>query len=301
MKLDPMGPVRWMMASTLRSKFGGPLVSFDDSPGDPGLFGPDSVTWRVHSDMPAMLIGGVSSLLLQTLHPGAMAGVADFSVYEEDPLGRLQRTGTFVGGTIFGSTATAEKLIDIVKHVHLSVSGVRPDGVPYAASDPDLLRWVHVAEHAQFLRAHQLFGVRPLRGPDIDRYFAEVAEVARRLGATDVPTDAIGVDDYFAAIRPELQFGAQAAKGLEFLLAPNIGGPVEQAAYTPLVRAATAIIPDWASRMLGIWQPWPELVANRFTAWGLCRTLRWAMGPSEVFDRSNRRARAVIGADVAAA
>src|SRR5664280_298970 len=233
MKLDPMGPVRGMMASTLRSKFGGPLVSFDDSPGDPGLFGPDSVTWRVHSDMPAMLIGGVSSLLLQTLHPGAMAGVADFSVYEEDPLGRLQRTGTFVGGTIFGSTATAEKLIDIVKHVHLSVSGVRPDGVPYAASDPHLLCWVHVAEHAQFLRAHQLFGVRPLRTPDVDRYFAEVAEVARRLGATDVPTDAIGVDDYFAAVRPELQFGAQTAKGLESLQALYIVGVCHELQFRP--------------------------------------------------------------------
>ncbi|HEY1989261.1 MAG TPA: oxygenase MpaB family protein [Acidimicrobiales bacterium] len=293
MKLDPMSPIRGMVASTLRSKLGKPLVSFDDSPGDPGLFGPDSVTWRVHSDMPAMLIGGVSSLLLQTLHPGAMAGVADFSVYEEDPLGRLQRTGTFVGGTIFGSTATAENLIATVKKVHLSVKGTRPDGLPYAASDPDLLRWVHVAEHAQFLRANQLFGVRPLRAPDVDRYFDEVAEIARRLGATEVPTDAAGVDTYLTAVQPELEFGDQAARGLQFLLAPNIGGAVEQAAYAPLIRAAISILPDWSSRMLGIWQPWPELVATRGAAWGLCRAMRMMMPRSEAFSRSLRRARAV--------
>ena len=293
MKLDPMSPIRGMVASTLRSKFGQPLVSFDDSPGDPGLFGPDSVTWQVHSDMPAMLIGGVSSLLLQTLHPGAMAGVADFSVYEEDPLGRLQRTGTFVGGTIFGSTATAEKLIDTVKKVHLSVKGTRPDGLPYAASDPDLLRWVHVAEHAQFLRANQLFGVRPLRAPDVDRYFEEVAEIARRLGATEVPTDAAGIDAYLSAVQPELEFGDQAARGLRFLLAPNIGGAVEQAAYAPLIRAAISILPDWSSRMLGVWQPWPELVATRGAAWGLCRAMRMVMPRSEAFSRSTRRARAL--------
>ncbi|HWD50940.1 MAG TPA: oxygenase MpaB family protein [Acidimicrobiales bacterium] len=293
MKLDPMGPIRGMVASTMRSKFGKPLVSFDDSPGDPGLFGPDSVTWRVHSDTPAMLIGGVSSLLLQTLHPGAMAGVADFSVYEEDPRGRLQRTGTFVGGTIFGSTATAEKLIDTVKKVHESVQGIRPDGLPYAASDPDLLRWVHVAEHAQFLRSNQLFGVRPLRAPDVDRYFAEVAEIARRLGATRVPTDAAGVEAYLTAVRPELAFGDQAARGLQFLLAPNIGGVVDQAAYAPLIRAAISILPDWASRMLGVWQPWPELVATRGAVWGLCRAMRMVMPRNEAFSRSVRRARAL--------
>jgi uncharacterized protein (DUF2236 family) len=293
MKLDPMAPIRQMVASTMRSKFGEPLVSFDDSPGDPGLFGPGSVTWRVHSDTPAMLIGGVSSLLLQTLHPGAMAGVADFSVYEEDPMGRLQRTGTFVGGTIFGSTATAEKLIDTVRKVHESVNGTRPDGLPYAASDPDLLRWVHVAEHAQFLRSNQLFGVRPLRAPDVDRYFAEVAEIARRLGATGVPTDAAGIDAYLTAVRPELAFEEQAARGLQFLLAPNIGGAVDQAAYAPLIRAAISILPDWASRMLGVWQSWPELVATRGAAWGLCRAMRMVMPRSEAFSRSVRRARAL--------
>jgi uncharacterized protein (DUF2236 family) len=301
MKLDPMSPVRGMVASTIRHKFGAPLVSFDDSPGDPGLFGPDSVTWRVHADVPATLIGGVSSLLLQTLHPGAMAGVADFSVYEDDPLGRLQRTGTFVGGTIFGSTATAEKLIATVKNVHRSVKGTRPDGVAYAASDPDLLCWVHVAEHAQFIRANQLFGARPLRAADVDRYFAEVAEVARRLGATDVPTDAAAVDAYFATVRPELEFGDQAARGLQFLLSPDIGGGVEQVAYAPLIRAATAILPDWAAQMLGIWQPWPELVANRFTAWGLCRAMRMVTGRSDTFTRSLRRARALPGSQAAAA
>lgn len=290
MKVDPLGPVRDMLTSPLRRSLGKALVSFDDHPGDPGLFGPDSVTWRVHSDTPAMLIGGVSSLMLQMLHPGAMAGVADHSVYEDDPFGRLQRTGTFVGGTTFGSTPTAEKLIDIVRGVHRSVVGVRPDGITYGASDPDLLCWVHVAEHAQFLRAHQLFGARPLPAADVDRYFAEVAEVARRLGATGIPTDAVGVDEYFVAIRAQLCFGEQTSRALRYILAPKSDVLMDRAAYTALVRASAAILPDWASHLLGIRQPWPELVANRFTAWGLCRTLRWALGPNEVLNRSMRRA-----------
>jgi uncharacterized protein (DUF2236 family) len=121
------------------------------------------------------------------------------------------------------------------------------------------------------------------------------------LGSTDVPTDFAEVDAYLTAVRPELAFGEQAAQGLKFLLAPNIGGPVEQAAYTPLIRAATSILPDWAARMLGVWQPWPELVANRCAAWGLSRAMRMVTGRSQVFNRSLQRARAVPGTEVAVA
>src|SRR5688500_9257071 len=111
--------------------------------GDFGLFGPGSAVWKVHSD-PSMLIGGVRALMLQTLHPLAMAGVAKHSNYREDPFGRLHRTGAFLGATTFGTTATAERAIAQVRAIHPHVKGVAPDGRPYSADDPHLLAWVHV-------------------------------------------------------------------------------------------------------------------------------------------------------------
>lgn len=290
--LDPLAPVRNALSAPLRRALGQAELDFEDVPGDPGLFGPESVVWRVHADTPTMLIGGVSSLLLQALHPGAMAGVADHSAYEDDPDGRLRRTGTFVAGTTYGSTATAERLIAIVRSVHRSVVGVRPDGVPYAASDPDLLRWVHVAEHAQFARAHQCFAGRPLRPAELDRYFAEVAEVARRLGATEVPESAAEVEAYLDAMRPELVAGDQAMGAVRFVLTPRAAAAADRAGHLAFTRASVSILPDWAARMLGVHQSWPDLVAARVTAFGLCRALRWSLGPSPVVEAARRRATA---------
>ncbi len=286
---DALAPVRSVLAAPLRRSLGEPPISFDDSPGDPGLFGPGSVTWRVHADTPSVLIGGVSSLLVQMLHPGAMAGVADHSVYERDPVGRLRRTGTFVAGTTFASTATAEALIAAVRRVHRSVVGTRPDGVAYDASDPTLLRWVHIAEHAQFLRAFQLFGPRPLTPSEVDRYFAEVSVVARKLGATEVPEDAASVARCFSELRTELAVGDQARRAIRFILEPKASNPAERAGYVAFAQAAVSILPEWAASMAGLSQPWPVLVANRVRAHGMCRALRWALGPNEILEQSLRR------------
>lgn len=114
-------------------------VDFENPPGDPGLFGPQSVIWQVHRDFTSMLCGGVSALLLQMLHPLALAGVWDHSNFREDMIGRLRRTSQFVSVTTFGPTAEAERLIAKVKAIHLRVTGVGSDGTPYAASDPALL------------------------------------------------------------------------------------------------------------------------------------------------------------------
>lgn len=116
-------------------------VDFENPPGDPGLFGPRSIIWQVHRDFTSMLCGGVSALLLQMLHPLALAGVWDHSNFREDMIGRLRRTSQFVSVTTFGPTAEAERLIAKVKAIHLRVTGVGSDGTPYAASDPALLTW----------------------------------------------------------------------------------------------------------------------------------------------------------------
>ena len=129
------------------------LATYDD----PGLFGPASVAWRVHGEM-SMLVGGLRALLLQTLHPPTMAGVADHSDYRKDPLGRLHRTGRFIGATTYGNTATAEHVIEMVRRIHERVAGTLADGTPYAATDPHLLGWVHVTEVDSFLRAYERYG-----------------------------------------------------------------------------------------------------------------------------------------------
>lgn len=165
-------------------------VDFENPPGDPGLFGPQSVIWQVHRDFTPMLCGGVSALLLQMLHPLALAGVWDHSNFREDMIGRLRRTSQFVSVTTFGPTAEAERLIAKVKAIHLRVTGVGSDGTPYAASDPALLTWVHVAESSRFLASHLRYRNPHLSRDLQDQYYREAARIAAALGATAIPSPA---------------------------------------------------------------------------------------------------------------
>jgi uncharacterized protein (DUF2236 family) len=228
-----------------------PFEQYTDPPGDPGLFGPGSATWRVHGD-PSMLIGGLSALLLQTLHPLAMAGVAEHSSYRTDPLGRLSRTGSFVTGTTYGSTETAERLIKVVKGIHRKVRGTAPDGRPYAASDPDLVTWVHATEVANFLKAHQRFNPFPVRGDQADLYLHEMAVIAERLGGERIPRTRVALRAYFREMRPELAAGEQCLDAVRFLTAPTRrgGNPVLAGAHQVVVQAAIGLLPGWARDML---------------------------------------------------
>jgi ER-bound oxygenase mpaB/B'/Rubber oxygenase, catalytic domain len=136
---------------------------------------------RVHGDT-AMFVGGLRALLLQSLHPLAMAGVAAHSDFRADPWGRLQRTSYFLAATTFGPAAEAERAVARVRGVHGRVQGTAPDGRPYAASDPHLLRWVHLAEVDSFLTAHQRYGAVPLTAPEQDAYVLDTSQVAGKLG-----------------------------------------------------------------------------------------------------------------------
>jgi len=177
---------------------------FDVGDRDAGLFGPDSVTWRVHSNL-SMLVGGIRALIVQTLDPLAMAGVADHSLYRSDPLGRLRRTAAFIAATTFGTTAEAAAAVARVRAIHDAVQGVAPDGRPYAASDPDLLAWVHHVEVQSFLVAYQRVGPG-LAPADADRYVAEMARLGELLGVVDPVTDAVALDRW-VPLRPRLALG----------------------------------------------------------------------------------------------
>jgi uncharacterized protein (DUF2236 family) len=262
------------------------VAAFAQPAGDPGFFGPGSVTWRVHGDLPSMLVGGVAALLLQSLHPLAMAGVADHSAFRSDPMGRLRRTASFVGTTTFANTAAAEQAVRRVLDVHRRVHGVAPDGRRYDANDPDLLTWVQTAEAWCFVRAYRRFGPAPLPDGDVDRYFAEMATVAERLGARWLPTIRAEVGQYFDAIVPELHAGSQALSAAAFIV--NSGGQslpappaVTGLSRALLVQAAIGILPGWARTMLQLRHPFAlERVAQRASADAMLGFLRWAMGTS---------------------
>lgn len=269
--------------------------------GDPGLFGPDSMTWRIHGDGPSMMIGGVAALMLQTLHPLVMAGVEDHSNYKEDPLGRLQRTGEFVGAVTFGGTPAAEQAINIVKMVHRRVVGTAPDGRAYDANDPDLLCWVHTTEYAMFLRSYQLHAAHPLTRAQQDQYLAEVAEVAYRLGANWVPSSRDELEAYFRRIRGELYCGPQARGTLEFLQTGAFPDPAATAVYQVIQRSAQATLPSWARRMCGLGLapvigPVAEAVALRPATEAFVRTFRWILGDSPQLAAARERAGAATSA-----
>ena len=269
--------IRGLLLTPIRSALDSsrfPQEQYTDPPGDPGLFGPGSVAWNVHSD-PLMLVGGISALMLQTLHPLAMAGVADHSNYRERPYGRLSRVASFVSATTYGSTEVAHSVIDAVKAVHERVVGVAPDGRPYRAGDPDLLTWIHVAEMASFLEAHVRYAPIPIRGDDRDRYFDEVAVIAELLGAREIPRSRAEVAAYFERMRPELVAGEQALEAIRWIQNPQIGSPPERAAYQVLVNAAADLMPSWARGMLGIRRIMPVAVGVvRPATWVALRMLK---------------------------
>jgi uncharacterized protein (DUF2236 family) len=234
-----------------------------------------------------MLIGGFAALMFQTLHPLAMAGVAAHSRFREDPLGRLQRTARFVAGTTFGGMPFVEQLIDEVTTVHGRVRGIAPDGRPYAASDPDLLTFVHVTEVSSFLAGYQRYSARPLLRVEKDQYFAEVAEIARRLGAARVPTSLDEVRSYVSDIVPELRRSAQSDEALEFLRRPVGDALTDSVAQKIIVSAAVELLPRPIRSLIAPARFIPGRKALVVAAAGsFAIATRWAIGPSPVVARS---------------
>lgn len=274
--------VRGVLAASIRRQLIGDGTPARDLTqpieGDPGLFGPGSATWQVHADA-AMLIGGVRALLLQTMHPLAMAGIHDHSAYKTDPMGRLWRTAEYVGTTSFGSTADAERAVAMVKRVHVKVTGTAPDGRRYTANDPHLMAWVHHALTESFLVAYQRYGAQPLDAEMADRYVAEQAVLAEMLGA-DVPGPARSVAElraWMAGIRPELKAGRQAREAVHFLLTPPLP-LLSRAPYVVLAAAAVGLLPRYVTNALRIpVVPLADPLAVRPATKAMSAIIGWAM------------------------
>lgn len=279
------GAVQLRIGEALRSKVAGDnaqerAAHIWGADGD-RWFVPNDPVWRVNADA-AMFPAGVTALLLQMLHPMAMAGVAGHSGYKGDPWGRLQRTSTYLAATTFGTIELAEDTIAMVRGIHERVRGKDPLGRPYRASDPHLLMWVHIAEIDSFLRGFQTYAPTPLTPAEADQYVAQAAVPAGKLGVVEPPTTVAELEQQLAAYRPEMESTAAAREAARFLLL-NPPLPIgARPGYWALAAGGVALLPQWARDMLDL--PIPERVA-RLVGQPLgqlgTNTVRWAMSGLE--------------------
>ena len=251
-------PVEWLrglIGAAIRERVAGP----DEEARVARIWGADGERWHAPTDAiwkvnrdAAMYAGGIRALLLQALHPAAMAGVAGHSGYRSDPWGRLQRTGEFIAMTTYGPIPSAEELIARIRAVHERVRGKTDDGTPYRASDPHLLAWVHAAETQSFLAAYQHFGPERLTAEEADQYVASAAPVGELLGAVDLPRTEAELAEMIDGYRPELRASAAAIDTVEFLLkTPPVPWP-GRLGYWMLAAGAIATLPVWAREPLGL-------------------------------------------------
>jgi uncharacterized protein (DUF2236 family) len=247
-----------------------------EAPG-PRWFGADRPIRRVHSDA-SMFVGGLRALLLQSLHPLAMAGVAEHSDFRADPWGRLQRTASFLAATTFGPAPDAERACERVLAVHERVRGVAPDGRAYSANDPHLLRWVHICEVDSFLTAHRRYGAEPLDDVEADGYVRDMAKVARHLGVHHPPVSVADLRGEFDDFRQELSGTRAARDAARFLL---VEPPLPLAArgpYLVLAAAAVSLLPSWTRWPLRLpYLPISEVAVVRPAGDAITSIIRWSM------------------------
>ena len=254
-------------------------------PGDPGLFGPDSVVWRVHGDFMSMMIGGISSLILQALHPLALAGVWDHSSFRDDLKGRLGRTAFFIAATTYGNTEMATRAISRVKKIHDSLQGVHPDGRAYRVSDPHLLYWVHLTEAYSFLNAHRIYVNPSISESDQNQYFAEMSKISEGLGclmldehgndqfARTVPSVSQAIESYFS----ELEYSDR-SKWVVDLLENFPADPKTYVLNRLIIKAGFYNLPDWAYPIMD--RPVPTKIERQLVNQSInliAKPIRWAM------------------------
>ncbi len=244
---------------------------------DDALFAPASMIWRVHGDVVSMMVGGVSALLLQMLHPKVLAGVWDHSNFRTDMLGRLRRTARFIAATTYGERAEAEAAIARVRAVHSHIGGALADGTPYRADDPALLAWVHVSEAWSFLAAWQQYGDRPLTPAQEDLYYAEFANIGAALGAEALPQNRTDTNQALRLMQSTLVADGRTRKVAQLVLDQTPSNPMTIPLQRIVAQAAVDLLPNWARRMHGL-NASPILMKPvvRSGTRQMAKTLRWA-------------------------
>jgi uncharacterized protein (DUF2236 family) len=267
--------------------YGGP-------PGDPGLIGPDGISWEINADLASVSQAGLPAIVLEILHPSVVAGVQDLSNYRQDPFQRARATLGYVLATTFGNTEAATALIDRVRHVHSSVNGTRPDGVGYSALDPELLTWVHTCIPWMIMRTFEHTN-RTLAREERDRYLSEQALIGRMGGGEAVPTTAAELEDYVADMRPNLSVNTQTREFIDFLLTspflPQLPGAMDRRLHRFAVYAGMSRAPHWASELIGF--DHPSALTRRLIGPALqadASRLRWALGTPRFVELARARA-----------
>jgi uncharacterized protein (DUF2236 family) len=239
-------------------------------------FAEDRPIRQVNGDA-AMFIGGIRALLLQSLHPLAMAAMAEHSDYRGDPWGRLQRTSFFLAVTTFGRESDAREAIARVRAIHERVTGIAPDGRPYAASDPRLLTWVHLAEVDSFLAAHARYGSGGLDQAGRDGYVADMARIGAAIGVPDPPFSEAELVAGLSAYRGELAATPQSREAARFLLLQPPLPAIALAPYGVLAAAAVSLLPGWARELLRLPRlPVTETLLVRPAGRAMVQAIRWA-------------------------
>ena len=265
--------------------------------GDPGLFGPSSVTWQLHSD-PMMWVAGIRALYLHALHPRTVRGVMQNSHFREDAWGRLMRTANFVGTTTYGTTEAAEAAAARVRKIHTMLTATDPGtGGRYRVDEPELLLWVHCAEIDSYLHVARRSGF-PLTDAAADRYIGENRVSARLVGLDpeDVPTDQAQLAGYFEKVRPELAAGPEARDVDDFLRSPPtplLLVPARALLWRRVADLAYSALPPYAHELYGRSAPPPDTVTRRLRFAGtLLRSIpagvRWQLPPKHIIRAMSR-------------
>ncbi|MFT7601584.1 MAG: hypothetical protein ACI8TP_004543 [Acidimicrobiales bacterium] len=250
-----------------------PLENTLDYMGDPGLLGPDSVSWRVLGDA-AVFVGGIRALLIQAAHPEVVAGVENHSSYRTDPLGRLSRTSVYVTETTYGSLPEVEAAVQVVRRAHGPVKGTSERGLGYSAQHPEMAAWVHNVLTDSFLAAYQAFGPDPLTAHEADQFVVEQIRVGELLGARPLPKSATGLANWITN-HPDTQPTMAQQNAIRFLRNPPLSPPVKLG-YRILFDAALTTIPVALRCQLGLDPPAHATKVGTASVNGL----RWALGAS---------------------
>ena len=257
---------RYAAATDLVERYAAAYASaVPEQPEDDGFYGPGSVTWRLSADLSAP-VAGLRSVLMQALHPLAMAGVDQHSGWRTDPVGRLAATATYTATVTYGDRARANRAAARVRAVHEHVRGVDTvTGRGYAASDPALLLWVHAALVDSVLAASRMFGTPP-PDADADRFVGEMAIAAELLGVPReiIPADVAALGEFIAGVRPGLRCTPAAAESMGYMLDPAGMGEEIAELWLDIKDAAIAVLPDWARDLYGYPAP-PAMTPARRT------------------------------------
>lgn len=285
------GPVERLKDALDRRIFGPSRVDYSSPRGDPGLYGPDSVAWRVHANPIALAVGGVAAVILELAEPRVRSGVWEHSIFASDPLVRMRRTGEATMITTYGPTAEAQARIAMVTRMHQRVSGETPEGDAYHALDPELATWVHVTAAYGFLNAYRRYVDPGLSAADQDRYYAEGAAVGRAFGAADPATSVAAVDQAMQAMRPKLVRHPIIDEFLGIVRRTSPMGLVGRALQPLVVEASIDLLPPGIAEQLGLRRHAARLAAANVTLKAMAAAARLAPGdiPRQAYARMGRR------------